>query len=108
MIEQISKAVQTELSENAPMELPLPVLTLRQRVLQSKLNLSSLYGHWQLWRASRRKYIWKCYAYYGGGQLVTPRPMRSDQAVKWLKRMVDGSVAYIDHEVHFIFYKPRQ
>jgi hypothetical protein len=51
-------------------------------------------------------HIWKAFGYHGAGTVISPRPMDESEALAWVATF--GSVAYVDREAGFIFYRPKE
>jgi hypothetical protein len=51
-------------------------------------------------------HYWKAFRFQGGGTLISPVPMNEVDALKWVSAF--GSVAFVDRECGFIFYRPKE
>jgi hypothetical protein len=60
------------------------------------------------WYPGDAKHYWKAYRFFGGGAITSPYPMDEGEAVDWVSGTVKGEIAYIDRELGFIFYRPRE
>jgi hypothetical protein len=68
--------------------------------------LKRLFFH--AWTPEPPPHMWKAYRFQGGGIITSPYEMTEDQACMWVANVIKGEVAYIDREMGFIFYRPKE
>lgn len=59
------------------------------------------------WFFKTSRHSWRAYR-YGGGGVASNKDMTEEEAIQWVRGITDGDITFIDRELGFIFYRPKE